>query len=296
MKKLFALLLTTLFCLFLAIPVFADSGSDDLSDEDLSDAYISFSEQLSDKGISASTCLEDFIAGFKESNGTSIDLYIEVLIDSEMASSAVMEATIERNIQLADNTNDTVTPYSLGGNWYDDIGISNPKLPQAVSYNKYSILSTVTKGDIIHETTGGCAEYIGHIAIVEGKFWDSTYEQYYIRTIEAVKKYVTHGVLDDSRYDDRGITIYHIPLAISPERSAAVSFCMVQLGKEWTLIKMPMNPCSSSSDTQKWYCSELVWAAYYNQGYNLNGTTIPNHYYTPNDLSNSSLLSVRKIN
>ena len=54
-----------------------------------------------------------------------------------------------------------------------------------------------------------------------------------------------------------------------------------QLGKSWAIVNK-----SSSSSTPKWYCSLLVWAAYYNQGIDLdyNGGT----YVWSNDIVNSS--------
>ena len=44
-----------------------------------------------------------------------------------------------------------------------------------------------------------------------------------------------------------------------------------------------------------WYCSELVWAAYYSEGINLNGSTIPNHLYMPDELASSSKLTYRDV-
>lgn len=82
--------------------------------------------------------------------------------------------------------------------WYDNIGTKSPKLPQKASYDKYSLMSYVKRGDIIEETFGLVAAITGHIAIVEGKFFDSTYQQFYFRTIEAGIDGVVHGVLDDT--------------------------------------------------------------------------------------------------
>jgi cell wall-associated NlpC family hydrolase len=55
--------------------------------------------------------------------------------------------------------------------------------------------------------------------------------------------------------------------ATTSQREAAIAFARSQLGKpyqpEFNRIKDP------SPDSEEWYCSELVWAAYYNQGIDL---------------------------
>ena len=52
---------------------------------------------------------------------------------------------------------------------------------------------------------------------------------------------------------------------------------------------------NADEDNPNWYCSELVWAAYYSEGINLNGSTIPNHLYMPDELASSSKLTYRDV-
>ena len=139
---------------------------------------------------------------------------------------------------------------SVGGKWYDNIGDSSPKLNHAASYDKYNILSTVKKGDIIEETEGLVAQVTGHIAIVQGKYWDSTYSQYYIRTIEAGINGVVYGVLDDERYDDRGVSVYYVTSATSTQKTDAVTFCKNQLGKPYWLAIPALTRCNYSSSAK----------------------------------------------
>lgn len=105
-----------------------------------------------------------------------------------------------------------IQPRSVTSKWYDNIGdnTTSPKLPQKANYDDYNLLSTVKKGDIVQETDGGIAYYTGHIAIIQGKYYDSGYKQYYLRTIEAGITGVVYGVLDDSRYDYRGVNVYYV--------------------------------------------------------------------------------------
>lgn len=288
-----SLFLVAILALSLSAPALAASNFAD--ETSLSEAYISFSEQLNDVGISATTCLEDFIGGYEQAN-TTLQTYIKDLIGFEMAAAATNEAMVAYNEEhTIEYIVDGIEPYSVGSQWYDNIGTSSPQLPCAASYSKHNILSTVSKGDIVEETSGGIASVTGHIAIVQGKYWDSTYKQYYIRTVEAGIDGVVYGVLDDDRYDFRGVNVYYVSSATSTQKSNAVTFCVNQLGKNYALDIPVMTSCNYKSDTTNWYCSELVWAAYYNQNINLNGTTIPMNIYMPATLASSSKLTSRAI-
>ena len=77
--------------------------------------------------------------------------------------------------------------------WYYNTG---ERLPRAANYSKYNLLKIVEPGDIIYEANGGLG-VTGHIAIVEGVFYDEKYQQYYIRIIEAIDAGVCRSVLDD---------------------------------------------------------------------------------------------------
>ena len=116
---------------------------------------------------------------------------------------------------------------------------------------------------------------------------------FYIRTIEAVPVGVVRGVLDDERFDERGVKIYNVTSANMTKEAAAVDFCIAQLGKPYVL-KLS-GSCSYSSSSPNWYCSELVWAAYYNQGINLFGTMIPLNIYLPSSLTYSDKLIQKTI-
>lgn len=300
MKKLFSLFVALVFCFALSMPAFATSDTEDVVD--MSSAYISFSEQLYSMGISAQTCLEDFVDGYNEVSCGSIREYIDRMIQNEVADAATLAASVAINEQKAAEYYEehgydpnVQTRASISPKWYDNIGTTSPKLPQAASYGRYKLTSLIQKGDVVSETEGLVAQVTGHIAIVEGKYWDSTYKQYYIRTLEANLDGVVHGVLDDNRFDERGVNVYYAHNASTTVRDSAVSFCAGQLGKPYALDIPAATHCNYLSTTANWYCSELVWAAYYNQGINFNGNSIPVNIYMPATLASSSKLTYRNV-
>lgn len=302
MKKTISLMIALAMLLSLSIPAFAVESPNAvaITDDVLSDAYISFSEQLNDLGFSANTCFEDFVSGYEGSGIDSIQHYIDALIDMEIANAAKTEAIVAENLQHAlenaDVQNDSVMPYSVTYAWYDNIGTSSPALPREATYSWYNILSTVKKGDILQETEGLIAQFTGHIAIIQGKYWDSTYKQYYIRTIEAGASGVVYGVLDDTRYEERGVYIHYVTSATTANISNAVTFCQNQLGKAYNWGALTgIGSCSYLSSASTWYCTELVWAAFYNQGINIYGSGIPGNIYMPADFAASSMLTSRSI-
>lgn len=298
MKKVITMLLTAVLCFSLLVPAFA--VADQSESVDFNVAYINFSERLANIGITANTCFEDFVRGFESTSERSLQEYTDALVKAEIALASELGSVLVQN-QLHSSYNSIsdygIEPCSVVGAWYDNIGISQPKLPRNASYDKYNILDTVKKGDILQETDGIVAQYTGHIALVQGKYWDTDYKQYYIRTIEAGSAGVVYGVFDDSRYEDRGIYVHYVTNATSTNLSGAISFCQNQLGKgfNWGAVLMGIGSCSTNTSAQSWYCSELVWAAFYNQGINLNGTGIPKNIFMPATLASSSKLARRDI-
>ncbi len=154
---------------------------------------------------------------------------------------------------------------SGGSSYYYNTGTS---CPAQANYNRYNLLNVVQKGDVIFEANGGYG-ITGHIAIVEGIYSrnDGTGRKY-IRLIEALSNSeggVTRSILDDTRVDEKAVAILRVSGATSSKINGAVSFCQGELGSSYFL---DFAKDHSASETD-WYCSELVWAAYYNQGINI---------------------------
>ena len=148
----------------------------------------------------------------------------------------------------------------------------NSPLTCSVHYEE-SMLKNFKPGDIYYEAAGSSG-IAGHIAIVEGVYWDDNWAQAYIRLIEAPgsNSPVQRTVFSPERFR-QGDRL----LRLKPEYNLlkrkkvngqekmistidyAIEFCRNQLGDGY-LFKPMQYPCT---DASSWYCSELVWAAYY---------------------------------
>lgn len=159
------------------------------------------------------------------------------------------------------------------------------KLPdEAVFNNNHSLLSHVQKGDIMYEEGA-----VGHAAIVEGRFYDTHQSRFYIRVIEAVTKGVLRGIIDDGRIETMGVRVFSVNGASSAQKDAAVQFCVSQLGKDYNFDLFP----HYNAEATTWYCSELVWAAYYRQGISL--CAVPAYPYTDYAIFPYSLVDNNKV-
>ena len=64
-----------------------------------------------------------------------------------------------------------------------------------------------------------------------------------------------------------GAAIYRVDASDSVKQRA-VDFCLTQLGKQFDIF-LAFWPGSKNKNSNLWYCSELVWAAYIHQGIDL---------------------------
>lgn len=314
-NKLLVIMTVVLLCIsnFTPVIALAESNNDpaDALPAELkaySDAYIEFSERLAEIGIMASVCIEDFAAGFENYSGISMEEYISEMVDQEItreSNQASMIWAVDENDDLylkvgTDNMlalSDTSSRSISLGEWYDNIGLPGTTIiDNEPYYGKYNLLSKVKKGDVFRETAGGISGITGHAAIVEGRWYSTTYRTYYLRTIEANLNGVVCGILDDNRIDERGIIIYYVANATDAQIDAAVAFQTNQLGKgyNWNAINGLALSCNSSSAAFFWYCTELVWASYVNQGINFAGDNVtPRNIYYPAQLAYSTSLTIR---
>lgn len=161
--------------------------------------------------------------------------------------------------------------------YYYKTGLSCPK---EATYSKYKLLERVRKGDIIYEALGA-GGIAGHTAIVEG-IYDRGDGTKYIRLIEAIGDGgVCRGILDDKRADAKAAYVLRVKGADQGTINRAVSFCEAQLGKAYRL------DFKHNFDRHEahWYCSEIVWAAYFLQGINIETTGSLNEQgITPRDI------------
>lgn len=131
-------------------------------------------------------------------------------------------------------------------------------------YKDYSYYDKVQVGDILIETK--CQNFLltnvvnnpGHVALVVEKNASSSYGNY-IKTIEVVGGGVQFGFLDADIFIYFGVEIYRPYLDYYGSIDTAIDFAKSQLGKPYSFDP---KRTQTSPDSTKWYCSELVYAAY----------------------------------
>lgn len=117
--------------------------------------------------------------------------------------------------------------------------------------------SLIKEGDIVYETDTILFN-AGHNTLIYDIDKDGAYGNY-IQTIEAVGGGVQFGFLDDTRIVDFGVKILRVQGADDEVIDMAKYFIHEQLGKDYFLNITRLN---TSIDSDSWYCSELVYAAY----------------------------------
>jgi len=271
LKKFFSSVLVALMIVSMGLTTTAFASNDVQLKEDVQivEAYRSVMTYAQENNIPLDMSFETFIEEYKNGNYDNVDQYIEVYHD-------ILEVPENR----------LINPASSGSSkWYYNTGTS---LPQAADYSEYRLLDVVKKGDIIFEANGGFG-VTGHTAIVEGIYYSSTQKQSYVRVVEAIDVGVVRSILDDGRVDDKNVTVLRVSSASSSQINNAVSFCTGQLGKAYKLDFAK----NTSPNEKDWYCSELIWAAYYNQGINIETNSVINEPgVTPRDIRNGNKTSI----
>ncbi len=185
------------------------------------------------------------------------------------------------NLLQADEYDRTLET-GLKKKWYYNTGLF---LSQKPTYEKYNLLSNLQVGDIIFEAKGGFG-ITAHIAIVEGIFYNETFDTKFVRVIEAIGDGVVRSVLDDERFVDKDVSVLRIKNK-GINITKVLDFCISQLGKNYSLDFQK----NTSPDEDDWYCSELVWAAYKSVGLDIETTdTFNEPGITPRDINNSNEL------
>lgn len=138
--------------------------------------------------------------------------------------------------------------------------------------------SKIAVGDIIYE--GASKSPLKHAAFVYKTNQNSFYGEY-VQTVEAVAGGVQYGFLDDTRMVDFGVSIYRVYRAgeLGVVQSAR-EFIKEQIGKPYST---DFTKTKTDINSSKWYCSELIFAAYYygrmeicsNRDFEFNPDTMP---------------------
>lgn len=265
-----------------------------LKDKTLEQSYVDVMTYAERNGIELSMTLKDFKINY---NGGSVAVYEQsyysVLRRNTIADSFDLDLLNSDMFDVIDigksaERQSASSSSSKSGGYYYNTGTS---CPSKATYSKYNLLDNVKKGDIIYEAAGFF--YIaGHVAVVEGVYTRPGGGKY-IRVIEAIENGVVRSILDDTRIDERDGHVLRVKNASSTVIDRAVSFCVGELGSSYSL---DFAHDTSSSETD-WYCSELAWAAYKNQGIDIETTGWLNEPgITPRDIYRSNKVSSVNVN
>lgn len=260
-KRLFSFLIVSILIFGSSVPASAQVHKSSIDEETSLITYQQVMEYAQTNDIPLNMSYKTFMSEYQAGQYSNLDEYADVYYD-------LLEPQI-------------TTKSGGGDKWYYNTGTS---LPQPADYSRYNLLDRVQKGDIIFEANGGFG-ITAHIAIVEGIYYDNVQNQNYIRIVEAIDDGVVRSVLDDQRVDDKAVYLYRVIGATNTTKVNAINFCISQLGKSY-YIDFSKDTSSSEPD---WYCSELVWAAYYNQGIDIETSNLINEPgVTPRDIVNGT--------
>ncbi len=174
--------------------------------------------------------------------------------------------------------------YSLGSSFdpYDEN--MEPPFKRLPYYDNNIVDFTyVERGDLVYERNqiGG----IGHIGLVVEPHYNTIYGDL-ILTIESVGTKVQYCFLDLYRFVEKNVQLLYT-CADYDTIENAVYFCERQLAKPYYF---DFHRCNTSINSEDWYCSELVYAAFYYSEFDLSYLSSRDHYtcILPNQIYESS--------
>ena len=141
--------------------------------------------------------------------------------------------------------------------------------------------SHVQMGDIVWDTISEVVidfnDFITHMGMIVnpnkvGKYTDESGAIRYfhfVETIEAFAGGVRFGFLDDDRVLQCGTKVLRVAGASETARRNAVEFCMDQYDEAYDLDLFETNYNVPGNGRSRWYCTQLVFAAYYHQNIDL---------------------------
>lgn len=169
----------------------------------------------------------------------------------------------EENTEENNGASDSVS-YSSGRDYIVlDVEGGVPQLPFSVDYSgNEGLIKYLKPGDLIYQTVS-LSSLTGHTALVYDVLYSEEYEQYYVVVIEAIPSDgVVYSLLTPTRFIEKECQITRLMYATEAEINNAITWAQNQIGKNY-FIDVTKNP---SPNNNTWYCSELVWAAFYWQG------------------------------
>ena len=236
--------------------------------EDILAAYESFYLHLEENELTYDISIEDFYESYCRGNYQSAEDYLNDCIDE--ISNITLASQTSLGTEKDHSSERSAISNTENARWYYNTGLTPTQKPV---YSRYNLLNIVQKGDIIHESGN---HHLHHAALVEGIYYSAEYSQYYIRLLEVIgyssgegqADGVCRSILDDDRFDHREATVLRLKDEYKTDAviNSAIAFFISQIGKPYDIDFIGHSP---SADELDWYCSQLVWAAFYNQGVNL---------------------------
>lgn len=236
------------------------------TDEEIIDSYRSVIEYARAAGSSATLSFDLFkeallarnvdIELFSKAVGKELveneNLFNKLTLRSSDVCGLLASSSPDADYILTSTNNETFTPSSY--------------FKRDLVYNGYDgktfDYGSLKPGDIIFEDVAP----FGHSAIISDVSHSTDDGKTYIQTIEAVGSGVKFGFLDDKRMVDYNVKLIKVADIEWSDRTFIVNFCLSQIGKPYSC---QFNDVDWSSSNPDWYCSELVYAAYYSTNIDL---------------------------
>ena len=214
-------------------------------------------------------------------------LIVVFLISSSINIYAINDKQLilidDDEIAIGDNVNEASSRSVDGGSeingeiWYgidlDDDG--NPIITYNINYGDSNLLKYVKPGDIVYEQNAGVdiVDYVGHSALVVDVVQATPTQPGYILLIESMPNVanpytgesrnlgVCYALMTPTRFTEKYVTIMRVNDATNEQIQGAINFAKSKIAGNWT-FKIYKD---IDGNAKNWYCSELIWAAYYHQ-------------------------------
>lgn len=193
-----------------------------------------------------------------------------------------------QSVKLDSGINDGCEGWPPGVTFYDKAFIISHEIIKEVPEWRKNI----QPGDILYddEALGGFGHigiYVGNVEIGEKIFYNQVAEAN--KKTDDGKKGVQYRDIETWDYPKRKLVyLIRVNVLNNEIKGNAVAFMKEQINKPYEFPWTTKNPDPNSPE---WYCSELVWAAYYNQGIDLEtppdplgGPVAPFEIYADNDV------------
>ena len=195
---------------------------------------------------------------------------------------------VDRSIDGGSETNGEI--------WYGiEVNNGDPVITYDINYEGSNLLKYLKPGDIVYEQNAGLdiIDYIGHIALVVDVKQETPTQQGYVLLIESMPNSnnpytgeprnlgVCYALMTPTRFTEKYVSIMRVKNVTDEQIQGAIQFAKDQVEDDDIWLFRPWK--ETDVDHDKWYCSELVWAAYYHQGVFLephdNSAVLPSEIY-----------------